>query len=71
MIPIKNIRNELRSVQYISVDNSGQSYKSFLTGGEKKGNFNIIGDITNAQETIFVTEGYATGVSVYEATINL
>lgn len=70
IVPIKNIRDELRSLQYISLDKNGQSYKSFLAGGEKKGNFHIIGNITNPQETIFVTEGYATGISVHEATNN-
>lgn len=68
IIPIRNIFDELRSLQFISLDQNGKSYKSFLTGGEKKGNFFLIGSVTSSQETIFVTEGYATGVTVYKAT---
>lgn len=67
IIPIKNTFGELRSLQYISLDNNGESYKNFLAGGEKKGNFHIIGDIANLQETMYVAEGYATAVSIHKA----
>jgi phage/plasmid primase-like uncharacterized protein len=69
IIDIKNIEGEIRSLQYISMDANNKSYKTFLTGGEIKGNFHTIGTISD-DAPIFVTEGYATGLSVYEATAN-
>jgi len=68
VIPLKNIDGEIRSLQYISVDDAGKNYKRFLSGGEKKGNFHIIGDVADPKGKIFIAEGYATAVSVREAT---
>ena len=68
VIPIQNINAEIRSLQYISVGDNGTCFKRFLSGGEKKGNFYIIGDITDLKEKMFIAEGYATAVSVHEAT---
>lgn len=68
IIPLRNVLDELRSLQYISLDQNGKSYKNFLAGGEKKGNFFLLGQVIHAQEIIFITEGYATGVTVYDAT---
>jgi phage/plasmid primase-like uncharacterized protein len=69
IIDIRNIEGEIRSLQYISVGADGKSYKTFLGGGEIKGNFHTIGNIVDGSP-IMVTEGYATGLSVYEATGN-
>jgi phage/plasmid primase-like uncharacterized protein len=68
VIPIKNSAGILRSLQYISLNKDAKSHKSFLAGGEKKGNFHIIGNVTEQEESIFVAEGYATAVSIHEAT---
>lgn len=65
IIPVKNIIGEIRSLQFISCSQN-KTYKSFLTGGQKKGNLFQIADINNG-EKIYVTEGYSTGASVYEA----
>jgi phage/plasmid primase-like uncharacterized protein len=66
IIPLYNIRTYIRTLQFISVDDSGKVYKSFLSGGEKKGCFASIRDACPGNsKTIFVCEGYATGVSVY------
>lgn len=67
IIPLQNIAGEIRSLQFISSDPSGKSYKSFYPRGEKKGNFHVLGEINNTS-LIFLVEGYATGASVHEAT---
>ncbi|MFA6991646.1 MAG: DUF3987 domain-containing protein, partial [Candidatus Babeliales bacterium] len=67
IIDVKNIEGQIRSLQYISVDDNGKTYKTFFDGGELKGNFHTIGTIIDG-DPIFVTEGYATGVSVHLAT---
>jgi phage/plasmid primase-like uncharacterized protein len=66
IIPIKNINGQTRSLQFISMGTDGRSYKTFLSGGEKKGNFFILGEIQE-EDHIHVSEGYATGVSVYKS----
>lgn len=68
VVPIKNVTGDIRSLQYISSDSNGQSYKSFFAGGEKKGNFHIIGSVVEQEGILFVAEGYATAASVHEAT---
>lgn len=66
IIPLRNAFGAIRSLQYISVGKDGTVYKTFHTGGEKKGNHFVIGVITNGQPC-YVCEGYATGVSSHEA----
>jgi phage/plasmid primase-like uncharacterized protein len=66
IIPLKNTVGEIRSMQYISVGQDGTVYKSFHTGGERSGNYFIIGSIANGQQ-FYVCEGYATGASPHEA----
>ena len=66
VIPVKNFSGEIRSLQYISVDDTGKNYKRFLSGGEKQGNFFVLGELQNT-DMCYVVEGYATGISVYEA----
>ncbi len=67
IIPVKNVHGQIRSLQYIFTDDQGKSQKSFLSGGEKKGNFHVIGSIQD-QSIVYITEGYATGMSVHMAT---
>lgn len=71
VICLQNIEGEIRSIQYIWVDDNGKVEKRFMKDGEKRGCFYIIG--SNTQEvfdrsSIIIVEGYATGISVYEAT---
>ena len=61
MLPIINAEGEIRSLERIYPD--GQ--KRFMPGGEKKGNFCVIGEL---EDKAFLCEGYATGASIYEAT---
>lgn len=67
IIPLYNTNGLLRSLQFIWINESGKRERRFLPGAEKKGNFFSIGDIIDGQP-IYITEGYATGVSVYMAT---
>lgn len=66
IIPLWNIQGQLRSLQFISVSVDGTIYKSFLPGGEKKGCFSVIGDLSQVN-SIFVAEGFATAATVHEA----
>ena len=45
-----------------------QGNKSFLSGGQKKGAYALIGDFNQRQGGIILAEGYATGASVHQAT---
>lgn len=65
IVPLRNIRGELRGIQSISSD--GQ--KAFAAGIEKTGNFHLIGgeDKDLSQAEIVLCEGYATGASLYMA----
>ncbi len=67
IIKLENEKGEVRSLQYISVSADGEVYKSFYRGGEKKGNFFVLGQISNGMD-FYVAEGYATAASVHEAT---
>ena len=58
--------NGIKGVQKIFQTNEG-FIKVFSTGIKKKGSFAHIGDYKNA-EYVYVTEGFATGASVFEAT---
>lgn len=66
IIPINNIDCEIRSLQFISSSGT-ETYKTFYTSGEKRGNFFQIGEIKDGEE-FYVVEGYATGASIHEAT---
>jgi phage/plasmid primase-like uncharacterized protein len=65
IIPLRNIQGDIRSLQFISVGNDGSIYKTFLTDGEKGGNFFHFGALVDG-DPISVTEGYATGCSTFE-----
>ncbi len=67
VLPVRDIEGDLHSLQFIMPDGS----KQFLTGGRKKGCFNLISPdgIKDADiKTFYVVEGWATGCSVYAAT---
>lgn len=66
IIPLCNVQGQLRSLQFISVSGQRESFKSFLPGGEKKGCFSTLGDLAKVN-SFFVSEGYATAATVYEA----
>lgn len=51
------------SLQFIGRDGE----KKFMSGGKIQGAFYTIGDLADA-ETVYVAEGYATGITIHEAT---
>jgi len=61
LVPIRNSKGELRSLQYIQPDGG----KRFKSGGEIVSCYHSIGDLT---ETLYLCEGYATGATIHEAT---
>ncbi len=65
IIPLRNAKREIRSLQYIFVDKDGEPKKRFLSGGQKTGLFFVIGKLTKNMP-FFIAEGYATGASIYE-----
>lgn len=67
LIPLTNSDNEIRTLQYINVGHDETVHKTFHSGGEKKGNYFVIGSIANGKP-FYVCEGYATGASPHEAT---
>ncbi len=66
VIPLYNNEDELRSLQFISME-EGKTCKKFFPGGEKKGNYHLIGNLTDDKHVMFIGEGYATCASIYEA----
>lgn len=66
IIPLKNIKGEIKSLQFIySEDEKFQ--KRFLSDGQKIAHFHVIG-VLDPTKDIAVCEGYATGASWYMAT---
>ncbi len=63
IIPVRDRSRKLWSLQWIRQDGK----KRFLNGGRKKGCFHHIGVLEDGRP-IIITEGYATGASVYMAT---
>jgi len=61
LVPLYNIDGEMVNIQSISPN--GDKY--FTKGGQKKGCFYLLGDVT---DTLILCEGYSTGASIYEAT---
>ena len=59
IVPMRDIDGKLWGYQSIGGD------KRFGPKQKKKGNFHLIGDLSG--KNIYVTEGYATGASVFEA----
>ena len=62
-VPLRDTTGKLWSLQKIYADGR----KRFLVGGRKKACFHRLGDLRNG-ESIYIAEGYATGVSVHRAT---
>ena len=65
LIPCYSGNNELLAVQRIYRDNTGKTQKRFL--GSYSGGFFTIGQI-KPDGLCYLTEGYATGATVHEAT---
>ncbi len=61
VVPLYNDKNKIRSIQFIATD----GFKKFLTGGKVAGNSLTL---NGSSHTIYVCEGYATGVTICEAT---
>ena len=61
VFPARNGKGEIRSLERIFPDGR----KRFYPGGEKKGNYAVLGRL---DDKAFLCEGYATGASVFEAT---
>ncbi|MBS0628447.1 MAG: DUF3987 domain-containing protein, partial [Verrucomicrobia bacterium] len=67
ILPLWNIQGKIRSLQFISVNQlTGSVYKSFLTGGEKRGCFFVIGNLKNTA-SFLVSEGFSTAATVHQA----
>lgn len=62
VLPLRDLNGELHSLQFIGIDGS----KKFLTGGRIAGCFFTISDKSDG--VIVISEGYATGASIHEAT---
>ncbi len=61
LIPLRDTDGQLHSLQTIAPDGT----KRFQSGGRTKGCFHLIGEPTS---TLVITEGFATGASIHEAT---
>jgi len=61
-VPLKDAQGKLWSLQKIYPDGA----KRFLKGGRKRACFHHLGTLKNG-DAIYVTEGYATGATVYKA----
>ena len=68
VIPVRNITGSLRSLQFIYLDHDDKFGKRFLGGGEVSNNFFNFGHLDHLTNKIYITEGYATGASIHEAT---
>jgi putative DNA primase/helicase len=65
IVPVRNAKSELTSLQFISDDGS----KKFLPGGEVQGSYcTIFSGKVDPTRPIIICEGYATGVSIFKAT---
>lgn len=62
VIPIRDGEGKIQSLQFIDQDGE----KRFLAGGQKKNGYHSIGKV--AGKAILVSEGYATGATLFEAT---
>jgi|GEM_PF-5030726 len=73
IIPIYDVKGKLHTIQTIYQKADGSSGKYLAKGGKKGGYFHPIGGIEHFQSNIkaakavFIAEGYATAVSIYEA----
>ena len=63
VVPVQNKNGDVRSIQTIAEN----GFKGYLKGGEKSGNYTIIGNIENGKPFI-IAEGYSTAATIYEQT---
>jgi putative DNA primase/helicase len=63
LIPVCSVQGDYQSIQFIN--ESGD--KRFLKGGKTKGGCHFIG-LLKMDSPVFIAEGYATAVSIYEDT---
>jgi len=63
-VPARDVDGKLHTLQWID----GEGNKRFLTGGAKRGNFHLISCPEGTHQMIGITEGYATGCSIFEGT---
>ncbi|MGF6806063.1 putative P-loop ATPase/phage/plasmid primase-like uncharacterized protein [Paraburkholderia sp. Clong3] len=72
LVPIRDERKAIHSLQAIfpDSDNRLQRDKDYLTDGDKRGRFYVIGKplTVNDKMVVLICEGYATGASLHEAT---
>ncbi|WP_175108349.1 toprim domain-containing protein [Pararobbsia alpina] len=72
LVPIRDARGAIHSLQAIfpDSDNPLKRDKDYLTDGDKRGRFHLIGEPLTVYDkpVILICEGYATGASLYEAT---
>lgn len=61
LIPIRNARGEIQSIQYIHADGT----KIFLRGGRTAGGFYLIGVVA---DVLLIAEGFATASTLHQAT---
>lgn len=66
-IPLFCIDGEIVSCQAIWIDENDKPQKRFYIGCPVKGGFYVIG-VDHWEDAVWLCEGYATGVSIYEAT---
>ncbi|PPB87764.1 primase-helicase zinc-binding domain-containing protein [Acinetobacter soli] len=64
LVSAQDIDGKIWNVQEIHSDGT----KLFLAGGRINGCFHVIGEILQANQIVCISEGYATGASIYEAT---
>lgn len=63
VVPVRSAEGRLLSLQFITAEGR----KRFLTGGEIRGGFHLIGEIEQGRALV-VAEGYATGATIQKAT---
>ena len=63
LIPVYSIQGDMQSIQFIDMDGK----KKFPKGGKLSGGCHFIGEVSRDMP-IYISEGYATAVSVYEDT---
>lgn len=69
LIPCFNEKLELVNLERIYFDKQANKFqKRPLKGGQRIGAFYLIGEVTDQQGTIYISEGYSTAATVYEST---
>lgn len=64
ILPLRNADGQIRTFQRIRPN----SFKGLKKGGEKAGNYYLIGSPENGEGTVIIAEGYATGRTINELT---